>query len=56
LTEMIDQKVFSERDRKILKRKFVDGLTFEEVAEEYYLSTQRIKAIVAFHKKRLFKD
>ena len=44
--KLIDEHIFSERDRKIVKRKILDDITFERVAEEFDLSTQRTKAIV----------
>ena len=43
---LINEWIFSARDRNILKSRILDGLTFEEIAEIYHLSTQRIKAIV----------
>ena len=42
----IDEWIFNERDRQILKRRYLDGLTYERLAEEFDLSTQRIKSIV----------
>lgn len=42
----IDEWIFNERDRLILKRRYLDGLTYERLAEEFDLSTQRIKSIV----------
>lgn len=43
---IIDEWIFNERDRMIIKRRFLDGLTYERIAEEFDLSTQRIKTIV----------
>ena len=43
---IIDEWIFNERDRKILKRKLLDGITHERVAEEFDMSTRRIKVIV----------
>ena len=54
VSNIIDQKVFSERDRRLLKRKFIDNITYERLAEEYELSTQHAKEIVAKYKSRLF--
>lgn len=54
VANIIDQKVFSERDRRLLKRKFIDDITYERLAEEYDLSTQHVKEIVAKYKTRLF--
>ena len=43
---LIDEWIFSERNRKILKRKLLDGITHERVAEEFDMSTRHIKDIV----------
>jgi len=44
--EIIDNWIFSERNRKILKRRLLDGLTYEALAEESELSVRQVKAIV----------
>lgn len=43
---LINEWIFNARDRDILRRRILDGLTFEELAEEFSLSTQRTKVIV----------
>lgn len=43
---LIDEYIHNERDRQIMKRRFIDGIVFEKLAVEFDLSTQRIKAIV----------
>jgi hypothetical protein len=43
---LIDEWIFNERNRKICKRKMIDGITFERLAEEFDLSTQQVKSIV----------
>lgn len=43
---LINEWIFSVRDRDILRRRIFDGLTFEELSEEFNLSVQRTKAIV----------
>ena len=43
---LINEWIFSIRDRDILRRRIFDGLTFEELSEEFNLSVQRTKAIV----------
>ncbi len=50
---LIDQHIFSERDRQMLKRKLLDGITYEALAEEYDLSVQRTKSIIGEAKTRL---
>lgn len=43
---LIDEYVFKERDRAILKRRLLDGICFEPLAEEFDLSVQQTKTIV----------
>ena len=45
--KLIYEWVFSERDRRILKRRLLDGLTFSELSEEFCLSDRQVKRIVA---------
>lgn len=52
--ELIDQWVFSERDRAILKRRLLDGICFEPLAEEFDMSVRQIKNIVYKEQTRLF--
>lgn len=57
LEMMIDEWIIgkdAERNRKILKRRLIDGITFEALAEEFDLSVQRTKAIVYKGQNRLF--
>lgn len=53
MAQLIDDYVFSERDRAILKRRLCDSIPYEQLAEEFYLSTQQVKAIVYKHFQRL---
>lgn len=43
---IIDEWIFNERDRKILKRRLLDGICYEPLAEEFDLSVRRVKSIV----------
>lgn len=48
ITEAIDNSIIgfkSIRNREILKDHFVDGLTFEEVAEKHDMSVRHVKKI-----------
>ena len=45
LVSLADDFIFNVRNKAIFYRK-LEGYTYEEVAEEYNLSTQQIKAIV----------
>lgn len=42
----IDERIHSERDRAILKRRYIDGICFEPLAEEFGLSVSQIKRII----------
>lgn len=46
IIESIQELIHSERDRNILKRHIVDGITYEKLAEEFDLSVAQIKRIV----------
>lgn len=46
LQEIIDEWIFNERNRNIIKRRLLDGITFEALAEEFDLSVQQTKNIV----------
>jgi hypothetical protein len=52
---LIDEWIFSERDRALLKRRLLDGICFEQLAEEFYLSVQQTKAIVYKSQTRLLQ-
>lgn len=44
----------AERDRKILKRRLLDGITFDRLAEEFDLSVRQVKNIVYRREDELF--
>ena len=55
---LIDQWIIgrnAERDRAILKRRLLDGVCYQPLAEEFGLSVQRTKAIVYKAQARLFQ-
>lgn len=52
---LIDEWIFSERDRKILKRRLLDGICFEPLAEEFDLSVRQTKNIIYKCEESLFK-
>ena len=51
----IDEWIFNERDRAILKRRLLDGICYEPLAEEFGLSVDLIKQIVYKSQAKLFK-
>lgn len=52
---LIDEYIFKERDRAILKRRLLDGVCFEPLAEEFELSVQQTKTIVYKATEKLIK-
>jgi hypothetical protein len=55
LSDIIDEWIFSERDRAIMKRRWLDGVCFEPLAEEFDMSVRQIKRIVYKSEDRLSK-
>ena len=58
IEHLIDEWIIgknSERDRAILKRRLLDGVCYEPLAEEFDLSVRQIKNIVYKSETRLFK-
>ena len=51
----ISEQVHNELYRKILRRRLIDGVTFERLAEEFSYSVRQIKRIV-YNSKDLIKD
>ena len=51
---LIDEYIHSERDRKILKRRLIDGICYEPLAEEFGLSVRRVKDIVYRGQSKIF--
>ena len=54
ISNAIDEWIKSERDRKILKRRLIDGICFEPLAEEFELSVRQVKNIVYKSENILF--
>lgn len=46
IAALIDEYIHSARDRAILKRRLIDGICYEPLAEEFELSVPQIKRII----------
>ena len=55
LEKIIDEWIHSERDRLILKRRLIDGIYYEPLADEFNMSVRQIKEIVRKAENKLFK-
>ena len=54
IARLIDEWIHSERDRRILKRRLIDGICFEPLAEEFDMSVSQIKRIVVKGSRTVF--
>jgi len=52
---LIDEWIFSERDRRILKRRLLDGIIFDQLSEEFEMSVRQIKKIVYKGQEKIFR-
>ena len=55
INQLIDEYIHNERNRKILKRRLIDGVLYEYLAEEFDLSVQHVKDIVYKGQDKIFK-
>ena len=54
IRRIIEDFIHSERDRKILSIRFIDGITLEKLAEEQEMSVRQIKNIIYRDEKIIF--
>lgn len=52
---VIDEWILNERDRKIMKRRLIDGITYERLAEQFDMSTSQIKKIAYKCEDKIFR-
>lgn len=52
---LIAEYIHSERDRRILERRLIDGITFDRLAEEFDMSVRQTKSIVYRAQEQLFR-
>ncbi len=55
IAALIAEYIHVERDRALLKRRLIDGICFERLAEEFSLSVRHTKTIVYKNQEKLFK-
>ena len=54
IEQAIDEWILNERDRKILKRRLLDGIIYESLSYEFDLSVRHVKYIVYKGEDKLF--
>ena len=52
---LIAEHLHSERDRQLLYRRLIDGITFEKLSEEFSMSPRQTRTIVHKCEAILFK-
>ena len=52
---LIDEWIFDEKHRDMLKRNLLDGKTYERIAEEFDMSPRHIARIIPRLQNQLFK-
>jgi len=55
IRELINEYIHSERDRCLILRRLVDGITFERLSEEFDLSPRQTRTIVHKCEREIFK-
>lgn len=51
---LICEHIHSRRDRRILYARLVDGMTYDQLSEEFHLTPRQIKSIVYKAEKIIF--
>lgn len=46
IASIINEQIHSERDRRIMRMKLIDGLTYEKIAETVEMSPRYIRSLV----------
>jgi DNA-directed RNA polymerase sigma subunit (sigma70/sigma32) len=52
---LIDEWIFNEEHRKMLKRNLLDGKTYEQLAEEFDCSREKVARLIPKLQDKLFK-
>lgn len=55
IRDLIDEHIHSERDRGILKRRLIDGICYEPLAEEFDISRSKVIRIISKGEKAVFR-
>jgi len=55
ISKVIDEYIHNQRNRKLLKRRYIDGICIEPLSEEFGLSVRQVKNIIYKSQDRLFK-
>lgn len=52
---LVDEWIFNEQHREMIKRNLLDGRTYEQIAEEFDMSTRQVARIIPKLQDKLFR-
>ena len=55
ISKVIDEYIHNQRNRKLLKRRYIDGICIEPLSEEFGLSVRQVKNIIYQNENVIFK-
>lgn len=53
IVKLIEEYIFVSRDREIAKARWIDGMTFDEIAEKFDISPRQAKTIIRNARERV---
>lgn len=56
ISAVIDEFIHDKRNRELLKRRYIDGIRIEPLAEEFELSERRVRAIIYQSERIIFSN
>jgi hypothetical protein len=55
ISKVIDEYIHNQRNRNLLKRRYIDGICIEPLSEEFGLSVRQVKNIIYQNENVIFK-
>lgn len=55
ITKAVEEWILNQRDREVILRRLLDGITYERLAEEFDMSVAQIKRIVYKSQEKVFR-
>ena len=52
---IIDEYIFNERDRQIMKRRLLDGVIFDRLGEEFDMDSDSVRNIYYKHRSKILR-
>lgn len=55
MSDLIDEYIHNDKHRRMLKRRLIDGICYEPLAEEFEMSVRQTKTIIYREQEKLFR-